>query len=91
MRKSCGAASLARGDWADIKARNLHDNLHDIVSRHWQAAVRQADDQQSVERTYARHLGESYAKAQEVRAWLRDEPRKALILAYLTEAKLEGK
>lgn len=88
---ACGGVWCDRGEWDSIKARNLHDNLHDIVSQHWQTAVRQSDVQESIEQTYARHLGASYTKAQEVRTWLREQPQKALILAYLTDTKSESR
>lgn len=88
---ACGGVWCDRGEWDVIKSKNLHDNLHDIVSRHWQTAVRQSEIQESIEQTYARNLGTSYAKAQDVRAWLQADPQRALILAYLTEAKPEGK
>jgi Zn-finger nucleic acid-binding protein len=86
---ACGGVWCDRGEWDAIKAKNLHDNLHDIVSQHWQTAVRQSEVQQSIEQTYARHLGASYAKAQEIRNWLRGQSQKALILAYLADAKPE--
>jgi Zn-finger nucleic acid-binding protein len=85
----CGGVWCDRGEWDAIKAKNLHDDLHDIVSRHWQTAVLQSGVQESIEQTYARHLGPNYAKAQEVRAWLRGQLQKALILAYLADTKAE--
>jgi Zn-finger nucleic acid-binding protein len=88
---ACGGVWCDRGEWDAIEAKNLHDNLHDIVSQHWQTAVRQSGVQESIEQTYARHLGASYAKAQEVRTWLRGQPQKALIMAYLADTKPEGK
>jgi Zn-finger nucleic acid-binding protein len=88
---ACGGVWCDRGEWDAIKAKNLHDNLHDIVSQHWQTAVRQSGVQESIEQTYARHLGANYAKAQEVRTWLRGQPQKALILAYLADTKPEGR
>lgn len=87
---ACGGVWCDRGEWDAIKAKNLHDNLHDIVSRHWQAAIRQAGVQESIEQAFARHLGDSYAKAREIRHWLRGQPHRALILAYLADTKPEG-
>jgi len=82
---ACGGVWFDRGEWDAIKAKHLHDNLHDIVSTHWQKAVRQSRVQESIEQTYARHLEGSYAKAQEVKLWLREQPQQALILAYLAD------
>jgi Zn-finger nucleic acid-binding protein len=88
---ACGGVWCDRGEWGLIKGKNLHDNLHDIVSQHWQAAVRQAGVQEAIEQTYARHLGANYTKAREVRTWLRGQPQKALIFAYLADTKTESK
>ena len=88
---SCGGVWCDCGEWDAIKAKNLHDNLHDIVSQHWQTAVRQAGVQAAIEQTYARQLGGAYAKAQEVRAWLRAQPQRGLIWAYLADPNPEGR
>lgn len=84
---ACGGVWFDRNEWDAIKAKNLHGNLHDIVSVHWQSAVRQSDVQEAIEQTYKQRLGASYGKASEVRAWLREQIEKSLILAYLSEMK----
>lgn len=84
---TCGGVWCDPGEWDAIKAKNLHDNLPDIVSRHWQAAVRQAAMQEAVEQTYARHLGAAYPKAREIKAWLREQSQRDLIWAYLAETQ----
>lgn len=76
------------GEWEALKATNLHDDIHDIVTQHWQAAVRESSVQNEIEQTYARNLGANYAKAQEIKAWLRAQPQKSLILAYLADTKI---
>ncbi len=43
--------------------------------------------QEAVEQTYARHLGAAYPKAREIKAWLREEPQRDLIWAYLAETQ----
>jgi Zn-finger nucleic acid-binding protein len=88
---ACGGVWCDRAEWDAMKARNLHDNLHDMVSAHWQTAVRQSDVQEAVEQTYRRLLGAEYGKASELRAWLRDQPQKSLILAYLSGVKPDAR
>ena len=88
---ACGGVWCERGEWEAILAKNLHDNLHDIITEHWQTAIRKEEVQESIEQTYARHLGASYAKALEVKKWLRDQPQKGIILAYLSDQKPEVK
>jgi Zn-finger nucleic acid-binding protein len=82
---ACGGVWCDRQEWEAIKAKNLHDNLHDIVSQHWQKAVRQEGMQATIEQTFSKHLGTSYSKAKEIKAWLREHPQKAVILAYLKD------
>jgi Zn-finger nucleic acid-binding protein len=84
---ACGGVWCDGREWASIKAKNLHDNLHDMVSAHWQSAVRRADVQEAIEATHKRLLGSAYGKAMEVREWLRHQPQKGLILAYLSDVK----
>ncbi len=87
---ACGGVWFDQNEWATIKAKNLHDNLHDIVSQNWQTAVRKLEVQKSVTQTFARHLGDSYLKAQEIKTWLQGHPQKALLLAYLTDTHDNG-
>ena len=54
---ACGGVWFDQHAWEAIKAKNLHGDLHDIVSEHWQVAVRQADIQEKMEQTYQRLLG----------------------------------
>jgi len=84
---ACGGVWLDRNEWPALQAAQLHLSLHDIVSAHWQSAVRQAGVQAAMEQTYQRLLGPAYARARDVRAWLQGEPHRGLILAYLAEEK----
>jgi len=84
---TCGGIWFDQDEWPAIKAKNLHDNLHEIVSSHWQAAVRQEETQKLIEQTYKRLLGTTYDKAFETRDWLRKQSKKGLILAYLFDLK----
>ncbi len=84
---ACGGIWFDRNEWDAVKARNLHDNLHEIVSFHWQVAVRKDEVMKSIEQTYSRLLGPAYSKASETRDWLRKQSNKGLILAYLADMK----
>jgi Zn-finger nucleic acid-binding protein len=89
---ACGGIWLDKGEWKAIKAKNLHDNLHQIVSLQWQTDVRRKEVHESIEQAYVKHLGkEAYEKAKDTRAWLRQQSQKALILAYLAEKTPDGK
>lgn len=84
---ACGGVWFDRNEWIAITARNLHFNLHDIMTAHWQAEVRRTEVQQAIEQTYRHRLGDSYARASEIRDWLGTQPQKSIILAYLAGVK----
>ncbi|MGI5870380.1 MAG: zf-TFIIB domain-containing protein [Kiritimatiellia bacterium] len=84
---ACGGVWLDHNEWDAIKARNLHDNLHNIVSANWQSALRRADVEAAIEQTYRRILGDDYGKAAEIRDWLRNHPRQSALLAYLNDVQ----
>ena len=90
---ACGGVWCDRNEWDAIKARNLHNSLHDIVSTKWQTAVRRSDVQEAVEQNYKRLLGAAYDKAFDLRAWLREQPQpqRSVILAYLSDSKPQAK
>ncbi len=83
---ACGGVWLDPSEWAAIRAKNLHDNLHQIISEQWQNDARQQAFHDALEHTYARLLGpDNYEKAKAARAWLRGQSQKSVILAYLAE------
>jgi len=88
---ACGGVWFDRGEWEAILGKNLHGNLHDIVTTHWQAAVRETELQETVEKTYQRLLGPTYAKTCEIRSWLHAQPQRDLILACLKDEKTKAK
>lgn len=88
---ACGGVWLDHNEWDAIKAKNLHGDMHDMVSENWQTAVRQVELQETIEQTYKRQLGSTYEKAAEVRAWLQKQQQKSLLLAYLSGTTTNGK
>lgn len=86
---SCGGIWLDRNEWDALRAKELHDDLHEIISAQWQAAVRRAEVEEGIEKTYRRLLGPAYEKAHEFRTWLVTQPERQLILTYLSEVKAE--
>jgi len=84
---ACGGVWCDRDEWDALKAKQLHDNLHEIVSTHWQTDARRIDVQEAIEQSYKRQIGEAYEKAAELRAWLRQQPQQSLLIAYLSQKK----
>jgi Zn-finger nucleic acid-binding protein len=83
---ACGGIWLDQNEWTAIKAKNLHDKLHQVVSAKWQADIRKQKVQESIEQTYARLLGNDYDRAKDMKAWIAAQSNKSVILAYLSDA-----
>lgn len=84
---ACGGIWFDHNKWDALKARNLHANLHNIVSDRWQIAVRRADAETAIEQKYKRMLGEEYEKAAEIRNWIRNHPKRTTLLIYLNDVQ----
>lgn len=83
---SCGGIWLDRNEWAALRAQNLHDNLHQMVSKQWQADIQRQSVKNTVEDMFRQRLGDAaYRKTTEFRTWLANHDKKSLILAYLSD------
>lgn len=79
-----GGVWLDRGEWELLKAEGLAGCLNVLVTEPWQQKVRADQARTTFANLYRTRLGEAdYAKAQEIRAWLQNHPRKAELRAYL--------
>jgi Zn-finger nucleic acid-binding protein len=81
---NCNGVWLDQAEWEALRARGLHDNVHQMFGSGWQYAVRTEDQQRRVVAQFERQLGSTdFARAEEFGAWLADHPRRSEILAYL--------
>ena len=83
--RGCKGLWLDKNEWETLKARNLHDDLHAMLTPFWQAeAQREARRHRAEERLIARFGKDDYLKMKEFREWMFAHERKHEILAYLT-------
>ena len=83
----CGGVWLDKDEWATLKTRNLHDDLHAIFTEQWQSEARREESRQTLAGMYERRFGaEGYAELQRIRAWIDQHPHKQEILAYLNDS-----
>ena len=82
---ACGGIWCDPGEWEAIHAKNLHDNLHEIVSQQWQRDVRQENIRTQIEESFRKSLGPDYQRAADVRNWLREHSNRDLLLSYLRD------
>lgn len=82
--RHCEGAWLDGGEWDALRARNLHDDLPLIFAETWQRAARREVQEQAAEENFRRRLGDDdYRRAQEMRAWLDEHPKRSELFAYL--------
>jgi Zn-finger nucleic acid-binding protein len=81
----CGGTWFEANEWAQMRAANLHDNLHQVFTQMWQAGVARAERAREHERNLRVRFGDAdFERAREVRTWLHGHPHRSAILAYLT-------
>ncbi|HEX8070687.1 MAG TPA: zf-TFIIB domain-containing protein [Pyrinomonadaceae bacterium] len=82
----CKGIWFDRDEWAELKRRNLHDDINAVLTAPWQAQVTRAERVHRLRQVYERKFGAAdYEEIKRVRAWLDAHPRKHELLAYLTD------
>ncbi len=80
----CRGIWFDKGEWDYLVARNLHDKVDDFFSHPYHTQVQQAATQSTLERVYLDQFGEEdYRRVREIRDWLKDHPKRMMLLAYL--------
>ena len=82
---TCNGIWFDRDEWAALKARSLHDDLHVIFTEPWQAENQREAARAHLDALYRKRFGAAYDEAVRVRAWLEAHPERAAILAFLTD------
>lgn len=81
---NCNGIWLDEGEWESLRARGLHDNVHQMFSSAWQRAVRTEAQRKQTEAQFERQLGRAdFDRTREFGGWLAGNPRAAQMLAYL--------
>jgi Zn-finger nucleic acid-binding protein len=82
----CKGIWLDRNEWDALKERNLHDDLHAMFTRFWQAQAQKENRRRHLEQIYVNRFGEAdYAEIKRIRAWLAAKTNKEEFVAYLTD------
>jgi Zn-finger nucleic acid-binding protein len=81
----CNGIWFDQNEWPALKGRSLHDDLHLIFTEPWQAEIHRAEARKHLEALYRKRFGAEYDEVVRVRAWLKDHPQRASILAFLTD------
>lgn len=80
----CNGVWMDDGEWQELVACNLHDNLNEFFTASWQNHIRNEELHARMEKTYVEKFGpDDYAHMKEVRAWVQNHPHKGMLLAFL--------
>ena len=80
---NCNGIWLDEGEWAALRGRGLHDNVHQMFGAGWQFAARTDDRRQRVEAQFERQLGDDFERVREIADFVATHPRRSEILAYI--------
>lgn len=85
----CDEAWLDRGEWQLLDRLALAGKLTQVFTQPWQNRVRSTEAERRAEQLWSERLGVHYARAQELREWLRSNPQAREILAYVNQVRDE--
>jgi len=80
---NCNGIWLDEGEWATLRKRGLHDNIHQMFGPGWQFSARNEERRRRSESLFERRLGDDFGRAREFAEWLAEHPRRSEILAYV--------
>ena len=79
----CNGVWFDPAEWNALRARGLHDNIHQIFGVSWQAAIRTAEGERRTEERFAQRLGSDAERVRTFAEWVNTHPRRNEILAYV--------
>lgn len=85
----CDEAWLDRGEWQLLDQLALSGRLTQVFTQPWQNRVRSTEAERRAEQRWSERLGADYARARELREWLRDSASARDILAYVNQVREE--
>ena len=80
---NCNGVWLDQGEWGGLRARGLHDNVHEMFGTAWQAEVRTQAQREVTENQFRRQLGPDFERVNLFGRWLAEHPRASELIAYL--------
>ncbi|MFL5806535.1 MAG: hypothetical protein ACJ8CR_33010 [Roseiflexaceae bacterium] len=80
----CNSFWLDQGEWATLRQRGLHNQLHKVTTDAWQRKLRQETSRRAWQAIYTEKFGaDDYAEIRRIKAWLSQHPARQMLLAYL--------
>jgi Zn-finger nucleic acid-binding protein len=83
---NCAGVWLDADEWETLRRRNLHDDLTQIFTDHWQEEVSREETRKTLKGIYRSKFGEDdYKKISEFKSWMDNEDKRNEILSYLKD------
>ncbi len=83
---TCGSVWFDNGEWDYLKAQEKHDQVHIFFTEVWQDKIRAEEMRQRMDAMYLEKFGaEDYERIKEIRAWLWQHPKQAMLMAFLED------
>ncbi|HET6246669.1 MAG TPA: zf-TFIIB domain-containing protein [Tepidisphaeraceae bacterium] len=80
----CGGIWFDAMEWEALRAKGLHDDVHFVFSKAWQAEIARAERQKQHDRLLREKLGDAdFAEIQRIKAWLDAHPHRPELYAVL--------
>ena len=80
----CNGIWFDGSEWDMLASHNLQDQVNQFFTAPWQKKLREKESRANMDKIYKAKFGaEDYARIQEVRAWLEENPRRAMLIAFL--------
>jgi Zn-finger nucleic acid-binding protein len=80
----CNGIWFDSAEWDTLVTHNMQDKVNQFFTAPWQDRLRESESRARMDEIYKDKLGaEDYKRVQEVHAWLEDNPRRGMLIAFL--------
>lgn len=82
--KNCNGIWFDKHEWDALVERNLHGKLNEFFTHPWQEKLHRQETAHHMEKIYLEKFGDTdYEHAKKTREWLKDHPRRTMLIAFL--------
>jgi Zn-finger nucleic acid-binding protein len=83
---TCESVWFDKNEWAFLRSRGEHTRVRAFFTKAWQKEIREEEAREWMRGVYFERFGEEdYARIREIREWLWQHPKQAVLIAYLTD------
>ncbi len=80
----CNGIWFDKNEWDALIELGLRDKINEFFTRPWQDEIRTSEARNHMDNLYLEKFGaDDYEYIQKVREWMKDHPKRGMLLAYL--------